>query len=243
MSDNIVFNTDQIATYYSQNRIAWHDFYESERHVMDLLHLTPGSSVLDVGCGCGGLGLVLSERYGCTNYLGVEINAPAVQLAKQLNPFANIICSDILDPSLILPDKADVVFSLSCIDWNVEFQKMLAKCWSCVSPNGYLVLSLRLTDKNSILDESQSFQYISFDGTEATETAPYSVLNINDCIVTLLALSRVEDIYAYGYVGPPSITAVTPYKEICFSVFRIKKSVNHSHSVSIKLDIPLAHSF
>ena len=36
------------------------------------------TSVLDVGCGCGGLGLALAERFGVSRYTGVEINAAAV---------------------------------------------------------------------------------------------------------------------------------------------------------------------
>ena len=100
---------------------------------MDLSHRT---TILDIGCGSGGLGLALKERFGVERYTGVEINASAAQAAQTLNPDARILQGDILE----IPDgqlgQYDLVVSLSCIDWNVEFDTMLTKAWGLVSGGG-----------------------------------------------------------------------------------------------------------
>ena len=57
MKSNIEYQTDQIAHYFKENRVTWDQFYESERVIISQLELTKNSKILDIGCGCGGLGL------------------------------------------------------------------------------------------------------------------------------------------------------------------------------------------
>src|SRR5882762_6272254 len=118
--ENIVYQTDQIARYFARNRVAWQQFYESERVIIDQLHLDRHHRILDIGCGCGGLGMALRDQFGAENYTGVEINASAAEAGRAMNPQAHIVCGDILDLSQnAFHDKRfDVVFSLSCVDWN-----------------------------------------------------------------------------------------------------------------------------
>lgn len=238
MNKNIAYNSSQIADFYSQNRIRYKDFYLSEQHVFNRCMLSPSSRILDVGCGCGGLGLALNEEFGVTQYVGIEINSQAVTEAKSLYPEATFRCSDIIDINVNELGLFDTVCSLSCIDWNVELKTMLEKCWSFVKPNGSFILSLRLTDKASVLDISRSYQEISFDQRQAVEIAQYSVLNIDDCLSMLMALPGIDEIYAYGYNGIPSNTAVTPFKELCFAVFAITKGGNLSKP-EFNLELPL----
>ena len=79
MKSNIAYQTDQLARYFKSNRIAWEQFYDSERAIIG--QLAPGRHhrILDIGCGCGGLGLALRDRFGVERYTGVEINALAVE--------------------------------------------------------------------------------------------------------------------------------------------------------------------
>jgi cyclopropane fatty-acyl-phospholipid synthase-like methyltransferase len=64
MNRNIAYQTDQLVRYFSRNRLTWSQFYESERGVIEGLGLDARHAILDIGCGCGGLGLALQERYG-----------------------------------------------------------------------------------------------------------------------------------------------------------------------------------
>ena len=196
--------------------------------------------MLDIGCGCGGLGLALREKFGVKDYLGIEINPQAVEQARLMNPLARFQCEDVLHTDADQIGLFDIVFSLSCIDWNIELREMLHKCWDLVSDKGSLILSLRLTDKKSILDISSSYQEISFDGSESIEVAQYSILNIDDCLSLLSSLPSELEIYAYAYNGAPSQTAVTPYEELCFAVFSLTKDTNSSFSTPrFRLELPL----
>ena len=124
---NITYETDSIEAFYKENRIAWDDFYPSEKVMFEKLDLNPQSSILDIGCGCGGLGNALGERFNIKNYVGIDINKKAIHTAKKLFPEFTFLAGDILDFENIMPreNNFDVVVSLSCIDWNVEFDKML----------------------------------------------------------------------------------------------------------------------
>jgi tRNA1(Val) A37 N6-methylase TrmN6 len=54
---------------------------------------------LDIGCGCGGLGLALREKFQVTEYTGVEINSLAARAGRELNPKAHILSGDFLEIS------------------------------------------------------------------------------------------------------------------------------------------------
>jgi SAM-dependent methyltransferase len=239
MNRNIVYQTEQLVRYFSRNRVTWPQFYESERAIIDGLGLDAGRSVLDVGCGCGGLGLALSERYGVVDYTGVEINAAAAEAARVMNPRAEILCGDILQLSRVELGgrQFDVVFSLSCVDWNVQFADMLASAWSHVARGGYLVATFRLSDRRGCADMTQSYQYINFDGAREGERAAYVVLNARDLIQAIIGFDPAE-ISAYGYWGEPSKTAVTPYERLCFCAFSIRKRNGQRDGLRLQLKLP-----
>jgi SAM-dependent methyltransferase len=239
MSSNIAYQTDQLVRYFAHNRVTWSQFYESERVVIDRLDLDASRTILDVGCGCGGLGLALRERFAITNYTGVEINALAAEAGRTMNTNARILCGDILDLSRGELDgqRFDVVFSLSCVDWNLCFAEMLAAAWRHVQPRGYLVATFRLCDTEGCSDITRSYQYINFDGMRSGERAAYVVLNARVLLEALIGFDPTE-ICGYGYWGVPSPTAVTPYQRLCFAAFSIRKRNSETDAPRLSLDLP-----
>ena len=238
--ENIVYQTDQLSRYFTRNRIAWQQFYESERVVIGQLGLDHRHAILDIGCGCGGLGMALRDQFGIESYTGVEINASAAEASRIMNPKAKILCGDILDLSLnVLQDKRfDVVFSLSCVDWNIRFSDMLAAAWSHVLHGGHLVATFRLTVEEGCSDLGRSYQYINYDGVLEGERASYVVLNAKT-LMGQLANFNPSEINAYGYWGAPSTTAVTPYERLCFAAFSIqKRKSDDAGALRFQLDLP-----
>lgn len=225
-SENLVYGTAEIEHYFSQNRTRWAQFYESERRVIDKVWPNGDPAILDIGCGCGGLGLALKERFGASRYVGIEINEKAATTARRLNPAAKIITGDFLHliGDVVTRESYDVVFSLSCIDWNMTFQTMLEMAWSAVKPGGIFLASFRLTAEVGIDDISTSFQYINYQGKREGEIAPYVVMNANALMRNFLTLDGLQRIFGYGYFGAPSITAVTPYSQLCFAVMALHKT-------------------
>ncbi|OIO68560.1 MAG: methyltransferase [Zetaproteobacteria bacterium CG12_big_fil_rev_8_21_14_0_65_55_1124] len=207
--------------------MAWNQFYESERVVLERIAPASCSRVLDVGCGCGGLGLALKERFSVSDYTGIEINQKAVATARKMNPHARFLEGDFLamKDEFLIGGAFDLVFSLSCIDWNISFDAMLQKAWSMVKPGGSFIASFRLTCEAGVDDINRSYQYINYDGKMEGELASYVVVNASKILSKFFSLDA-DKITGYGYNGTPGKTAVTPYGELCFAVFAIRKKMD-----------------
>jgi hypothetical protein len=158
------------------------------------------------------------------SYAGVEINQKAVQTSKILNPLAEIFKGDFLNISKreLLHRTFDVVFSLSCFDWNVQFSEMLNAAWQHVAPGGYLVATFRIVTEVGCDDFNMSYQYINYDGIKEGEKAAYVVLNADQLFQKLCTLDPTK-ILTSGYYGSPSATAITPFTKICFCAIAIQK--------------------
>lgn len=233
---NIHYKTEAIEQFYKTHRTSWNQFYESEKIVFSRLSLGMSTRVLDIGCGCGGLGLALREHYGLTDYTGVDINRQAIHAAVEMNPSARFLATDILDvtPHELHEESFNLVVSLSCIDWNIEFDQMLKKAYQYVKPGGCFLASFRLTDSEGESDFNHSYQFINFDGKREGEKAPYVVINGQDLLMRLMALQPSE-ILGYGYWGSPSTTAVTPFERICFAVVAVRKGNDSPCKISLEL--------
>ena len=239
MEKNIVYKTGKLADYYANSRTKWEQFYESEKIVIEGLGIASTDSILDIGCACGGLGLVLREKFGVTNYTGIEINELAAHKAEAMNPSAVFHCGDFLElsESVISGEVFDFVFSLSCFDWNIQFDEMLLSVWNHVAEGGTLVATFRIVATEGSTDMKKSYQYINFDGNLAGEKAAYIVLNAQELFGKLLAFSP-SSITACGYFGAPSRTAITPYTDICFTAISITKRQGNDN-VKPRLDLQL----
>lgn len=171
--------SNEIVNYYSSNRNKWGDFYKSEKEIIKKIKLKKNFKILDVGSACGGLGQVLKKKYGIEKYVGIELNKQAHNYAKNNFREFKFYNKDLLNFEKEKKNytKFDIVFSFGCIDWNIEFKKMLIKAWKHVKINGYFVFTLRLTNK---LKKGQSFQYINFSKKLKGEKAPYQVLTLQN---------------------------------------------------------------
>jgi SAM-dependent methyltransferase len=247
---NIVYKTENIVGYFKTNRVKWEQFYPSEKWIFERVAAAPGGfgKVLDAGCAAGGLGLALGERFPLKEYVGVDINAPAIALAQaraaQYACPARFLGGDILAADSLPAEAFDTVVSLSCADWNVATEDIIARCWRYLKVGGHLVLTLRLTPHASLLDISESFQYIYYghdavEGQKDLEKAAYMVLNINHALSMLAGLSsRPSHILAYGYWGPVSPTARTKYHRLVFTALAVCKGRGDLRDVPCELHLP-----
>lgn len=237
---NLHYETDQISSYFSENRIKWEHFYKSERKLFELIEPTAKDKVLDIGCGCGGLGLALDEKFGISSYTGIDINSKAINVGRHLRPSSNLIAGDILDVSNISlkGQSFDLVCSLSCIDWNIQFSDMLSVAWGHVKPGGKFVATFRLCLKEGCTEMKDSYQYINYEGKKEGEIAAYVVLNFQK-LMSELRQFNPSQIRGTGYWGSPSSTAVTPYDSLCFAAFSItKRGASDEGETNIDLDLP-----
>ena len=230
---NIKYDTSNLAAYYAKNRRSWEDFYPSEQYIFEKVMEESASKkvdILDAGCACGGLGEALETKYSnIAYYCGVDINEEEISYAQTNSTLKiphDFICGDIaqFDQQRLY----DIVISLSCVDWNVETDRMLNLCWDKLKPGGYMIISLRLTNGRTINNIAEGYQYIAFEQGKdnATEIANYVVYNWKEIIKKFCAFDHQADVIkAYGYWGRPSDTAVIEYERLCFNVFALHKNI------------------
>ncbi len=248
---NIKYKTNEISAYFSTNRITWDQFYPSEKWIFERIAGADGDmgKVLDVGCAAGGLGMALRERFSVTDYVGVDINAQAIEYAqkREVNKESpsRFICGDILTIDPLPAEKFDKVFSLSCADWNKATEDIINECWKYVRVGGYFIITLRLTPGVSLLDLDQSFQYIYFgegspEKVAGVEKAPYVVLNASHAFSLLTKLQPKPDhMLGYGYWGAPSKTARTSYDRLVFAALAIRKGDDDQKEISSEMHLPV----
>lgn len=229
-----------LAGFYAVARNRLGDFYPSERWAFDRLELNSSVSVLDLGAACGGLGMALHSHFGVVDYVGIEIHAGAAQLADERVRSWGGCCleGDLLDaPSLLadrgLPAAFDIVFSLSCVDWNTEVRGNVLAAWDLVRPGGSLVVSLRLHPTLCLVDMSESWQPTSPDQVPLSESerAPYTLISIGAARDFVGSLNA-ERIIVNGYWGVPSPSAQTPATEVMFAVAIVVKPHQGGRSTS-----------
>ena len=92
--------------------------------------------------------------------------------------------------------------------------------------------------ENGCDDMNHSYQFINYKGEKSGEKAAYIVLNAKVLFEKLISLDPIE-ISAFGYFGKPSRTAITPFDEICFAAFSIRKSASKNHvQTELNLQLP-----
>lgn len=244
---NIKYETDNLVNYYSKARNSWDGFYASERYMFEkvLSRFDTPFSVLDAGCGCGGLGNALAEKFPLSYYKGLDINEAEIKWAVEHNKLSvphEFVCKDLAEYQDT--DLFDAVISLSCVDYNIEVDKMIENAWNRVKWGGYFISSIRLTTEESINDIERAFQYLNYEDENAAEgeKANYVVFSLLDILKVFSRMKCAPDsIEAYGYWCKPSKTAVIEYDELCMSVFALHKPQKcgaDNDRMKIQLELP-----
>ncbi len=237
---NIKYESDSFLKYYSKERMVWDEFYPSEKVILESVinKFNRPVDIIDVGCGCGGLGKALAEKFDIGYYVGVDCNAKEIDYARKYNKLDiphEYRCGD----AATFEDakKYDILVSFSCIDYNLDVVGMLKNCWDKVKPGGYLVTSIRLTENESINDISRAYQIL-----DDKEVANYVVFNLKDFLNLAMKLDNnaVDEIETYGYWHAPAEGTVVEYSNLCMSVFALKKarSADTKKTVTLKLELP-----
>lgn len=187
------------------------------------------TTILDVGCACGGLGLALSERFGCSAYTGLEIHSEAARRgAKLVERFGGqVFQGDILEAREILtrvgaPLSFDLVTSLGALDWNTDVPDNVRAAWDFVKEGGQLLMSVRLHPEVCLMDIRHSRQFSEPEGTNGQEFAPYVVMAVPQAVSFAQSLGP-ESVEVFGYWGTPTSNAQTSLSKCIFAVALLKK--------------------
>jgi len=139
--DTVRRGYDKLSNAYRSNDTS-DEYGEYARWIADLSgHLSPGATVLDVGCGCGlPATRLLARRFTVT---GVDFSDTQIVRARQLVPEARFLCGDIMD-LVFSPESFDAVVSFyAIIHMPLEEHKpLLNRISTWLKPSGYLLATV-----------------------------------------------------------------------------------------------------
>lgn len=122
-----------------------------------------GKSVLDVGCGVGGLYRMLLEKKIPANYTGIDVVPDYIDLARIKFPQGHFECKDIFDTD----ETSDYVLSSGALTFKVAdndayYMEMIRKMWS-IAKKG---LAFNMLDRAMHVNDNT---YASYDPKEITD--------------------------------------------------------------------------
>jgi trans-aconitate 2-methyltransferase len=106
--------------------------------LLDRLELRGDETVLDAGCGTGGVTEQLLERVPEGRVIGVDASQAMIERARErLGDRADLHLSDLLD--LELDEPVDVVFSSATFHWIADHDRLFARLLAALRPGGRLL--------------------------------------------------------------------------------------------------------
>ena len=106
--------------------------------VLDRLPLRGDETVLDAGCGAGGVTARLVERLPHGRVIAVDGSPEMVELAREtLGPGADVRLVDLVD--LELDEPVDAVFSNAVFHWIDDHDRLFSRLFAALRPGGRLV--------------------------------------------------------------------------------------------------------
>jgi len=105
-----------------------------------------GAHVLDIGCGIGGIDLLLAETYGAASVLGIDVEAPNIELAAERarrRGLADRVTyrSVAPGPLPLAPASFDVVFSKDAVIHIADKEAFFTEVARVLRPGGLFVAS------------------------------------------------------------------------------------------------------
>ncbi len=98
-----------------------------------------GKSVLDVGCGYGGVLAVLQEKFGLSQALGIDLDAEMIRVGMERGPTGMRLETG--NFFTLKPEGYDFILMRDVLEHIVDVEKALAKAVSLLKPGGMIYVS------------------------------------------------------------------------------------------------------
>lgn len=183
---------------YFTTRESWRDWRIEARALIRFARVTPGTHVLEIGCGGGGLMGLLRERGA--SVVGVDTLDVALRLAHQRLGSSSLI-QIAQDGKLPFCDNAfDAIIAQHVIEHLLDLDAMLKEWHRLLKAQGHLALATpnaRYPDPAHFADADHSHIFTPIELRQAIERAGFSV---QACYTLFPFLSRVRALRALGVI-------------------------------------------
>lgn len=138
-------------------------------------HSLQGASVLDIGCGAGGIDLALVQQHGAGHVLGIDVEDPVLTHARALVAAAGLthrvgLVKVAPGPLPFAPASFDVVFSKDSIVHIPDKHALMAEVFRVLKPGGRFLASDWLIGTEVISPLMQA--YIAAEGLDFGMATP-----------------------------------------------------------------------
>ncbi len=226
------WKSESVKKFYSENRSDLSQLYKSERYFLEKIELK-NSSVLDIGCACGGFYNIFKQLAGVVVYTGIDVSSTLIEEAKRSYPDAAFYVAG--GEKIGFGDNAfDLVYSSGVFHLIEDSWKGLYREAYRVSRNKILI-DFRLTDKES----TRGKIFLDFYGSGEKNYAVYTILNVFELFDFLNSLDPLPArISAYGYMHKPSHMSSVEPDEVCMAFFLVEKGGGGNTKTEYNIELP-----
>lgn len=179
---------------YSNWRLKIEDFFDSERYFLNKEIIRPNSTILDIGCGGGGLGNAIKTSIEPTiEYTGVDPNKDCMEYMKKYYPEFNGING--FFPQDVPFHKYDLVLMYALFPQIPQWKEMLLNFARYSKKYINITLLVKLSG-TTVIDKDVSYVYYLDSGTRVHQVIQNIHELINFCSVHEM---RAKKIKFYGY--------------------------------------------
>tara|TARA_B100001175_G_scaffold317284_1_gene333620 strand:- start:3192 stop:3845 length:654 start_codon:yes stop_codon:yes gene_type:complete len=118
------WNSKTILKYIGESRVKYSQLYKGEKYLINRF-LKKNDSILDIGCGQGGLFKILNKKYKKINYTGIDFNKKMIELAKSNFPDAKFYHFTKKNYYKFFKKKFDVVIIFGILHLNPNWKKII----------------------------------------------------------------------------------------------------------------------
>jgi cyclopropane fatty-acyl-phospholipid synthase-like methyltransferase len=139
---------------------------ESTRQLLKMMDLKPGSTVLDVGCGVGGVALQAAQEFG-VRVVGISNVKKQMETARALhenfgvngNEFIEADARSFVDDGLIQPNQFDAAICINMAYHISDRKKMFEQISAAVKKGGKLGLDDWVTTEKTTEEEYRTLRW------------------------------------------------------------------------------------
>lgn len=106
--------------------------------------LEPIESVLDLGCGTGLLGQEIARQFRINKLVGVDLSPNMLELSRVKNIYQELHNVDLIVYLQQTAPDIDLIVSSDVLIYLGDLEPVIAGCYRCLKPGGYLCFSLEL---------------------------------------------------------------------------------------------------